>query len=135
MTSPEARGSRVCKFSKQTLLSMVPQLSQLSGTFTSVPIHFFGTQNVKPFLQCEVPMRSFLHLEKIWISKVVGLSFIPFEHKSEIRFFEACDKSPGWGSVGEEECASQIGEIRKGREGCFLQKGKIALVGTGVWME
>ncbi|GBM85066.1 hypothetical protein AVEN_109368-1 [Araneus ventricosus] len=110
---------------------MLPRLPHICGTFTSVPIHFFGTKDVKPFLECEVPMRSFVHVGKIWISKVVGFSFIPFEHKSEIRFFEACDKSPGW----RERCGGGMCESERGGKDALSKKGKSPFRGTGLWME
>ncbi|GBM08745.1 hypothetical protein AVEN_952-1 [Araneus ventricosus] len=46
---------------------------------------FFGTQNAKPLHQCKKPMKNVVGKEESWNSILVGFSFRPQGHKTEIR--------------------------------------------------
>ncbi|GBM73265.1 hypothetical protein AVEN_158624-1 [Araneus ventricosus] len=91
----------------------------LSETFTSLPLHFFWNTGCQTYSL----MRNPVDRGTVWDSNVVRFPFIPFGHKSEIRSFEAGDKSPMRGS--------QTGEIRSGKGRCSLQKAKFLRVREG----
>ncbi|GBM91262.1 hypothetical protein AVEN_29854-1 [Araneus ventricosus] len=95
----------------------------------STPL-FFGTHDAKPNLQYGIPMIIGVGRRRVWNSNVVGFSFIPFGHKSEIRSFEAGDKSPVWVERwGGGMCVG--GRLEKSGQGAFSKKTKILRVGEG----
>ncbi|GBM46123.1 hypothetical protein AVEN_139332-1 [Araneus ventricosus] len=65
-----------------------------------------------------------------WNSNIVGFPFIPFGHKSEIRFFEAGDKPPVCGGGGK--CVGvRLEKSGRGREGAISKKRISPVWGRG----
>ncbi|GBL75487.1 hypothetical protein AVEN_80106-1 [Araneus ventricosus] len=87
---------------------------------------FFGPQNAKPIRQCEILMIIDVERRRVSDSNVVGYPFIPIGHKSEIRSFEAGDKTHVvGGALGRgNERGSQTEEISGGGEGALYKKRK-----------